>query len=288
LEILVVAYLINGLLMICLPVGLTIYLTHKFKLGWRLFWIGAGTMIFSQILHIPFNALANPLFLSENFIGLPIIWQNTFLAIFLGLSAGIFEELSRYVMYRWWAKDARSWSTGLLAGAGHGGIESIILGLLVLFGYVQMMLLRGTDISTITTPDKIELVKTQILAYWSAPWYVSLLGAIERLFTIPLHLACSILVLQTFIRKKFWWIGIAILFHALMDGVAVFMLRIGSSELLIEGVIGIFAAISIGIVFMLKGREQEITIEVSNTIQQRVIIEPVNETPENLDRTQYQ
>ena len=287
-DIHILTYLINGLLMIALPIGLTIYLTHKFRLGWRLFWIGAGTLIFSQILHIPFNALANPLFVSDKYFTLPMIWQNIFLAIFLGLSAGIFEELSRYMMYRWWAKDARSWSAGLLAGAGHGGIEAIILGLLVLYGYVQMMLLRGMDIATIATPEKVELVKNQIQAYWSAPWYFTLLGAIERLFTIPLHLACSILVLQTFRRKNSWWLIIAILFHAFMDGVAVYMLRIGSSAFTIEGIIGIFAVISIGIVLLLKGREPDVMIEISNTIQSKLIIESVNETHDNLDRTQYQ
>ncbi len=85
-------------------------------------------LIFSQVLHIPFNALVNPVFNQFGFIALPLSLQNSILSVFLGLSAGLFEELSRYAMYRWWAKDARSWGKGLLAGAGHGGIEAILLG----------------------------------------------------------------------------------------------------------------------------------------------------------------
>ena len=41
-----------------------------------------------------------------------------FNAIFLGLSAGFFEELFRYGMFRWWLKDAHTWRKGILAGVG--------------------------------------------------------------------------------------------------------------------------------------------------------------------------
>ena len=287
-NILSVTYFLNGFLMIAIPVGLTIYMTRKFKQGWRLFLIGAATFIFSQVLHIPFNALVSPLFNQFGFIALPVVLQNAILSGFLGLSAGLFEELSRYAMYRWWAKDARSWGMGLLAGAGHGGIEAIILGLLVLYGYIQMLIVRGVDISTLVAPDQVELAKTQIQAYWSAPWYMTMLGALERLFTIPLHLACSVLVLQAFTRKKFWWVGLAILYHALADGVAVFVSQIGFSALAIEGIIGIFAIMSIVIVFVLRQLEPSADLVSAPISTPKFKPEKVNETKENLDMTRYQ
>jgi len=287
-NILSVTYFLNGFLMIAIPVGLTIYMTRKFKQGWRLFLIGAATFIFSQVLHIPFNALVSPLFNQFGFIALPVVLQNAILSGFLGLSAGLFEELSRYAMYRWWAKDARSWGMGLLAGAGHGGIEAIILGLLVLYGYIQMLIVRGVDISTLVAPDQVELAKTQIQAYWSAPWYMTMLGALERLFTIPLHLACSVLVLQAFTRKKFWWVGLAILYHALADGVAVFVSQIGFSALAIEGFIGIFAIMSIVIVFALRQLEPSADLVSAPISTPKFKPEKVNETKENLDMTRYQ
>jgi uncharacterized membrane protein YhfC len=276
-----------------MPIGLTIYLPRKFKQGWRLFWIGAATLIFSQILHIPFNALVSPVINQFGFIALPVVLQNVVLSIFLGLSAGLFEELSRYAMYRWWAKDARSWGKGLLAGAGHGGSEAIILGLLVLYGYIQMLIVRGMDISTLVTPDKVELAKAQIQAYWSAPWYMTMLGALERLFTIPLHLACSVLVLQAFTSKKFWWVGLAILYHALADGVAVFVSQIGFSALAIEGIIGIFAIVSMVIVFALRQPEPLSVVEGPDPVLAPISTSEfkpgqVNETKENLDKTRYQ
>jgi len=282
-----VTYFLNGFLMVVMPIGLTILLTRKFKQGWRLFWIGAATFILSQVLHIPFNALVNPVFNRFGFIALPVVFQNVILSGFLGLSAGLFEELSRWVMYRWWAKDARSWGMGLLAGTGHGGSEAIILGLLVLYGYVQMLIVRGMDLSTLVTPDKFELAKTQIQAYWSAPWYLTMLGALERLFTIPLHLACSVLVLQAFIRKNFWWVGLAILYHTLVDGVAVLVSQIGFSALAIEGVIGIFAIVSMIIISLL--RQPELSADPVPVPDLPIFKPvPVNKTTENLDKTRYQ
>jgi uncharacterized membrane protein YhfC len=288
LNILYVTYFLNGFLMIALPVGLAIFLTSKFKQGWRLFWIGAATFIFSQIVHIPFNALVSPIFNQFGFIALPVVLQKAVLSVFLGLSAGLFEELFRYAMYRYWAKDARSWGKGLLAGAGHGGIEAIILGFLVLYGYIQMLSVRGMDISTLVTPDKVEMAKAQIQAYWSAPWYLSMLGALERLFTIPLHLACSVLVLQSFTRWKFGWVGLAVLLHAVADGVAVFVSQIGFSTLAVEGIIGIFAIVSIAIIFVVRQPDSAPNLEPDPVSTPEFKPIPVDETDENLDKTRYQ
>jgi len=44
-DILFLAHLLNGLLMIAMPVGLAIFLTTRWKLGWRLWLIGAATFI---------------------------------------------------------------------------------------------------------------------------------------------------------------------------------------------------------------------------------------------------
>jgi uncharacterized membrane protein YhfC len=204
------------------------------------------------------------------------------------LSAGIFEEFSRYVMYRWWAKDARSWGTGLLAGAGHGGIEAIFLGLLVLYGYFQMLIARGVDIYTLVTPDRVELVKAQIQAYWSAPWYLTLLGAVERMFAIPLQLACSILVLQAFTRRRFYWVGVAIIFHALADGIFVYLSQIGFHPLVIEGIIGLFAVFSIIILLALRQPEPTNIEPPLSPLQPFFKPAPQEETLRNLDETRYQ
>src|SRR5699024_12320352 len=46
-------------------------------------------------------------------------------SIVLGLSAGIFEEVTRYVLMRF-VMYKRTWQSGFFFGAGHGVIEAII------------------------------------------------------------------------------------------------------------------------------------------------------------------
>ena len=287
-NVLVITYAINGMVMVAAPICLTIYLTRKLKQGWQLFWIGGATFIFSQVLHIPFNALVTPVFNRFEFISTPVIIQNILVSLFLGASAGLFEELSRYGMYRWWTKDSRSWGKGLILGAGHGGVEAIILGLLVLYQYIQMLIVRGMDISTVVTADKIELAITQIQAYWSVPWYLTLLGAVERLSTIPLHLACSVLVLQAFTRKQIWGLVIAIVYHALVDSVAVYVARLGFSALFIEGIIVAFGILSIGIIYFLYRPEPLQAITATLVPFPLFVPKPIEENRNNLEETRFQ
>jgi hypothetical protein len=88
-DILVSTHFLNGLLMILIPIGLGIFLTHHFKLGWRLWWIGGVTFILSQLGHIPFNIALTALFKGGNLPVLPEDFTLVFNAIILGLSAAI-------------------------------------------------------------------------------------------------------------------------------------------------------------------------------------------------------
>jgi uncharacterized membrane protein YhfC len=84
-------------MMICVPVLLGIWLTRKFKPGWRLSGIGAVTFFLSQVLHLPFNSLLNSLFLRGILPLPPTAWRVPFKALVGGLSAGFFEETARYM-----------------------------------------------------------------------------------------------------------------------------------------------------------------------------------------------
>ncbi|MFQ5921279.1 MAG: hypothetical protein ACE5M4_00405 [Anaerolineales bacterium] len=54
--------LLNGLLMIAIPIALGIYLVRRTGQCWRLFLVGGALFIGSQVLHIPFNLVVpNPI-----------------------------------------------------------------------------------------------------------------------------------------------------------------------------------------------------------------------------------
>ncbi len=284
-DILYITYFLNGFLMIAMPLGLAIYLTRAWKLSWRFWLVGAAVFILSQVGHIPFNygvgLLINPTALTW-----PKTAQTIFSAVFLGLSAGLFEELARYAMFRWWLKDARSWRKAVLAGAGHGGVEAIILGVLVFLAFIQLAAYRNIDLSTVVPAAQLELAKAQVADYWSASWYTTLLGALERLFTIPVQITFSVIVLQTFIRKQGFWLWLAVLYHAVIDAVAVLAvpsLGIYWTEALMAG----FSLLSL--VFLFKLRQPEpADPEPAPVLLAEIPLKPVEETPENLDNSKFQ
>ena len=145
-DILLFVHLLNAFLMIAIPLGLGIFLTRAWKLGWRLWFIGAATFILSQVGHIPFLQLATSIMnrppLVNWFLRMHPSSLVIFNGVFVGLAAGLFEEFFRYGMYRWWAKDARSWHSGILTGAGHGGAESVYFGVLALYSFFQLFAYR--------------------------------------------------------------------------------------------------------------------------------------------------
>src|SRR5512142_2887188 len=137
---LVAAHFISVLGMILLPIVLWIYFTRRFSLSWKLVLAGGLTFVASQIPHIPLVRVMGPLLKA-----LPLLAS----AIILGLLAGIFEETARYILFKWILKKARSWKEGILVGLGHGGTEALILGVLAALTFVNMLVYRNIDLSTI-------------------------------------------------------------------------------------------------------------------------------------------
>ena len=268
---------LNALLMISLGLGLGAWLARRRKLSWGLYGIGAATFVVSQIAHIPFNSLVLSRVLET------LGWSDPGSmgaliggSVVVGLSAGVFEEGARYLMYRFWAKKARSWEEALMIGAGHGGIEAILLGLLVAYALLQALALRGVDLATVVPADQLETARLQLEAYWAAPWYGALLGALERLFAICLHLSLSVMVLQCFTRRQWLWLPAAIGWHAFVDAAAVAALpRVGPYWT--EALVGLMAMISLAIVFSLRQpRAAEPPPSASLTPQ---VLRPVDDGP---------
>jgi uncharacterized membrane protein YhfC len=219
-ESLLYLYVLNGLLMIALPVVLAIFIRQRWGARWALFGMGAVTFVGSQIFHIPFNALVESSGIlpepAPGTLGLVIV------ALFYGLSAGVFEEVARYLTYRFWARDARTWSQGLMLGAGHGGVEAIVLGFLVLVNVLFLVVFQAGVFEALVPEEQAAQLSAQLAAMLDVPWYTTLIGTLERAFALAVHLALSLLVLQAFIRGSLGWLFAAIAWHALLDFVAVF------------------------------------------------------------------
>jgi uncharacterized membrane protein YhfC len=294
-DLLAVTYFLTWLLMIAFPVALGILLIRKFQLPGKVWWIGVAIFLLSQIFHLPFNNyLLNPL-LSNLQSALPGTLGFLLIALLAGLSAGVFEEFARYGMFRWWLKDRRTWRNAVLAGAGHGGVESILLGLYLLYIYLNMIALRGADLTQLNLASgQLPIVQQQVQQYWSVPWYNSFIPFIERAFTIPFHMMASVLVLQVFTRRpgqqQLGWLGLAVFLHTIMDASSVFIANQWNIYIA-EAALGVLAVLDVVIIFALRQPEpQSLEAAQSQPAAQVPAFSPapIEETPENLDKTRYQ
>lgn len=247
-------YLLSALLMVIMPLIVAGFIRRQRKARWGLFFIGLAGFILSQILHIPFNWLiVNKLELIPT--DTAVLTSLLLMSLFYGASAGLFEEGTRYLTLRYWAKDARTWGRGLMHGAGWGGIESIILGLLVGVNVVAIAAMSQGNLLNLIPEAQRPLLDQQIAAMLALPWYEAMLGSLERAFAIVLQLSLSLMVMQVFVNGRFRWWWFAFLWHSLIDAVAVFVQFQWANVYLTEGIVALFALISLGLILWLRQPE---------------------------------
>ena len=246
--------ILNSLLMLALPLALAVFLVRRLRLSWHIFLIGAGTFVGAEIFAIPFGrVLLQPVLVELGLGGANRGWPLVIVGISFGLVAGVFEEGARYVVYRRWLKDMRRWKGAVLFGLGHGGMEALLLGGIVLYALLQAIAYRNADLTTLVPLELLGIARAQLDAYWSAPWYAALLGALERVFAVGIQISLAVIVLQVFTRKNHFWLLIAVAWHTFVDAVAVFGVStwgIYTTELLN----GVLALLSLGIIILLKPR----------------------------------
>ncbi len=215
--------ILNGVLMIGIPIAAAWYFFRRGKGGLRPIWIGALVFVLSQVGHIPFNQfLMVPGLQSLGFdlsAGSGVsLWV---LGVAAGLSAGVFEEFARYFAFRYWLKKEPHSLLPVKYGVGHGGIEAFLLGGIALTALVQVLALRNESVMATLPADQIELARSQLAAYWAVPWQHSLLGAWERVSAMLFHVGASILVYKSVRTRNWIWLVAAILGHTVLNAIAV-------------------------------------------------------------------
>src|SRR5262249_50697661 len=147
----------------------------------------------------------------------------------------------RYLVFTRWLTRAEKYEEGLLAGLGHGGIESIALGILVIASLVGALSLP------MDAPASARAAAESAL---HAPMWTRLVSVAERAFAMTFHCAMSLLVLRAARRKSLWLLVAAIFAHALLDASAVAaMVKLGifgaEGVALSGGLIGLFAILHV-------------------------------------------
>jgi uncharacterized membrane protein YhfC len=247
---------------ILFPLALALLARRRLGVGWRYFGYGALIFLLFQLLtRVPLvqliqSQLAPQLQASR---GLLLGW----LAI-LSLTAGLFEEIGRYVGYRWLMKrEEKTWNKAIMYGLGHGGLESMLFvaGLTAL-GLINMLVLSTMDVSTLPiSPEQRAQIEQQLAAVAAQPAWLALVGAYERLWSILFHVAMSVVVLQVFRRGSLLWLLLAIAAHTAVNFVATALPIVlslqGTTALLVpEGVVTIAGLISLWAIWRLRDSEE--------------------------------
>jgi uncharacterized membrane protein YhfC len=215
-------YFLNGLLMAAMPLALGAWIARRWSVDWSVFGVGALAFAASQVLHLPFNHyVLLPLLGADQD---PQVLTQVIGALAVGLSAGFFEELARYIAMWRMSPRRRSFAGALMFGAGHGGLEAIVLGGAALYALLRALTLRNADLAQVVGPERLDLVRAQLQAFWSAPVSLALMGALERASALMLHLFSSGLVMLSVGRRKVGFLLLAILTHTLFNAVALLSL----------------------------------------------------------------
>lgn len=244
--------------MIVYPLVLAAIARRRLGVGWRYFWFGALIFaIFQLATRVPAVQVIQAIFGKQIAASPALLW--TWLAI-LVVTAGLFEEVGRYVGYRWFmGREEKTWNKAVMYGLGHGGLESMLLvGGLAILSLVNLLVLSSVGLSAIPAAQRSQVAQ-QLQAIAAQPGWLPLLGAWERLWTVPIQVALSVLVLQVFRRGNIGWLWLAILAHAVVDGVSVGVSQVlGSSHLsttlIVEGIVAVFGLIALWVIFALRDR----------------------------------
>lgn len=251
----VLVRLLAALLMLVIPAAAVLTAAARMRLPARLFIIGAATFIGSQVLHIPFNELALKPLIERMSLNAPGELEALLaVALLLGLSAGLFEESARALVYGLWLRRERSWREAIGYGLGHGGVEAGLLGALMLVTLARLLALREVDLATVFPAEQLALAQAQIAAYWGAAWHQTLAAPVERALAMCLHVGLSLLVMQAFLRRNaMWWLA-AVALHTLANAAALVALA-QWGVWPAEGVVALAALISLGLVIGLHTPE---------------------------------
>jgi len=201
---------------ILLPLGLALWARRRLGVGWRYFGYGALIFfLFQLISRVPLVTIAGAVVAPAlaNNTGAQLAWGAG-----LALTAGLFEEVGRYVGYRWlMRREEKTWRKAIMYGLGHGGLESMLLiAGLALLSLISLLALSATGLDQIPAAQR-DAVSRQLAAVSATPEWLALVAVWERAWALAFHVAMSVLVVQVFRRGGLRWLALAVFLHALLD-----------------------------------------------------------------------
>ena len=217
---------VQAVIVILGPLALGWWLRRRLPVSWRTWGWGALTFVVSQLARFLFlYVLGN---LLTTLVRIPadsttVFWINL---LVLSLTAGIFEETARWLMLQRFATAARGWGNAVMFGAGHGGIEAILLvGGSTIWGIVLLQLGDSLMAQTQSVQERVA-IGAQLDALYALQWGDSVLAIWERAAAVTFHIGAAVLVMQTVLTgRRIWWV-IAVAGHVLFNATVIAALQV--------------------------------------------------------------
>lgn len=249
------AFIFNIAVCFGLPLALTVWLVRKNR--HLILPVVTGILVFlvfQVVLRIPLNVEILPRYdWYMQLVHMPWLY-----GVFLGFTAGLFEEIGRYLGYKTVLHNRRDWCTGFAYGVGHGGIEAIVL-----VGFANINnLLMAYSINKGSFFDRFEAIGDKLvhriyLNLTGLEPHDALLAGVERIFVIVIQIAFSILVLQAVRTRRLMYLWLAVILHMVVDAPVVILRRVfGLTAWQIEGYIAACALIALWYLFWSYRQEQ--------------------------------
>ncbi len=227
-----------------IPVVLLLYFRIKKHADILPFFIGCAVMlVFAFILEAAVHRLVLSSPAGERIRD--TVWMY---ALYGGIMAGLFEETGRFLAFKTvLRKKTDNDSNALMYGAGHGGFEcSFLLGITMINNIIWSVLINSGNTAALTgalSGDVLKQAEDSIGALLSTQPYIFLLGSVERIIAVTLHIALSVLVwFAAKNRKRLWLYPAAILIHFAVDGVTAALSGAGAPAALLEVIIAVMTA----------------------------------------------
>lgn len=241
----IIAIIFNILVSFGVPILGLLYLKIKKKAHViKPFLTGAIVFtIFQMLIRIPLlqNVLSNMQWFIE-------LSMNPWLyGLFLGVTAGIAEEVGRYLGFKTILRDRLSFDDGIAYGLGHGGIEAIIiLGVTNINNLILAISINNGTYEALMNKSNGMITDGLKQQFINMSVNNMAMGGIERIFAIILQIAMTLIVLYAVREKKFKYILYAILIHTVIDAPVVILPQVfGFTTVSMEAVIAVMAAIAV-------------------------------------------
>lgn len=229
--------IVNMILGVVIPIVLLLYFKKKYKAGTKSFLVGCAVMLlFAMVLEqfVHSVVLGSPagIVIQEN------IWMY---ALYGSVMAGLFEETGRLLAMRYvLKKEHGNAHNALMYGAGHGGFEMfVILSIGMINNLIYSVMINLGQTQTLLEPlDEATrgTLQTAFDALVQTPFWLFALSPVERLAAITAQIGLSVIVWYAAAGKKIKGnlFILAILLHAILDGVAVLAAKNGMPLIVVE------------------------------------------------------